>query len=576
MKPFIGCLVPKKSQAEKLNLQTYTIFKEAANKKAAAIIIPGEFFQKFADIAEHYFDVKIIEDAPGMDRPPINVWSTDYRWVKETNIIEYVSHEPEEPKNPEFVDISKSSKGIRAALLVLYGPLENVTPEQHSMATDLTIDTESSPARELYEAITKVPRVLALLPDRQAELMAAARAGVNETAQWPAYAVFFEEWLDTPSEKREATLEAPYQRPEKHSLHNLNRESCIARTYPDVDPADVTPLMEKSCKVVIDSQGVIQTRVYKTLAYISDILEYNAASTFGVSRAIDWESSANVIQLRSEAREWLEANGRYENGEKSTGYADWKHKNEQDKSANDNAIEEGTQSVVNVPGIENTTDGEPEQNITGAGQPAQEVKGRSTFTLEEILAGPDMPPDERPDMFDRDIEIAHALNDLLSGRTGIMDRHESEQLLCTVGHRISEVVPLLLKDIESVEFCLSPGFNDDEIHDVGTTLLDRWSDSDAVRQQVALDAIVEYRTPLTEAEQKTKSVNHIINNVNQTAEIVNPQAASSALTYHQQLTLAAFQGLCTNPACFGILDDIPGMAVTLADGILNMQGKCNA
>ncbi|AYN29966.1 hypothetical protein D8682_25110 [Buttiauxella sp. 3AFRM03] len=611
MKPFIGCFVPKKGQAEKLNLPTYTIFKEAANKKAATIIIPGEFFQKFADIAEHYFDVKIIEDAPGMDRPPINEWSTDYRWVKETNIIEYVSQESEEPKNPELVDISKASKGIRAALLALYGPLEAVTPEQHSMATDLTIDTEPSPARELHEAISRESRVLALLPERQIELLEAVRANVKENAQWPAYATFIAKWLDTPPEKRSAPvssggsvslIDSARQKAANEKLRTPSGAIAGGQNQTDrgvgfVMTHDILALeialglvgrsmdfdiYNPSSGVVNRAREIINTKEkpfpqwFESWRSIPGGLDYSRAITiYSVKCAPDDLEIRPGALIGYLTQLLTETNHEHPTPEIIAAACGIKP--ESIHKDNGNAIEEGTQSAVNVPSIENTTDGEPEQNTAGDGQPAQEVNaGRSTFTLEEILAGPDTPPDERPDMFDRDIEIAHALNDLLFGRTGIMNWHESEQLLCTVGHRISEVVPLLLKDIESAEFCLSPGFNDDEIHDVGTTILDRWSESEAVRQQVALDAIMEYRTPLTEAEQKAISVNHKTESVNQVAEIVNPQVASLALTYHQQLTLAALQGLCTNPACFGILDDIPGMADTLADGILNIQEKCDA
>ncbi len=103
--------------------------------------------------------------------------------------------------------------------------------------------------------------------------------------------------------------------------------------------------------------------------------------------------------------------------------------------------------------------------------------------------------DNRLPMDSREIEIAHALNDLLSGRTDIMGKEEAEGVVACTSHIIADVLPLLIIDIATTEFCLSPNFIDEEIHDVATTILDGWSDDAAVRQKIALDAIVEYRRP---------------------------------------------------------------------------------
>lgn len=44
------------------------------------------------------------------------------------------------------------------------------------------------------------------------------------------------------------------------------------------------------------------------------------------------------------------------------------------------------------------------------------------------------------------------------------------------------------------------------------------------------------------------------------------------LTYRQQLTIAALQGMCANPAYRGDFDDLPVMATMLADGVINQEG----
>ncbi len=76
-----------------------------------------------------------------------------------------------------------------------------------------------------------------------------------------------------------------------------------------------------------------------------------------------------------------------------------------------------------------------------------------------------------------------------------MGKEEAEGVVACTGHIITDILPLLIIDIATTEFCLSPNFSDEEVHDVATTILDSWSDDAAVRQKIALDAIVEYRRP---------------------------------------------------------------------------------
>ncbi|OAT17839.1 exodeoxyribonuclease VIII, partial [Buttiauxella gaviniae ATCC 51604] len=192
MKPFTGCFIPKKGPAEKLNLLTLCILKNAPNKKAAGAIITGEFFQKYADIAEHYFDVKIIEAIVGNDRPAMDEWSTDFIWNKDSGCIELLSTvkdeetlHPDNSVTPEYVEASKLPTSFRAALLALFGRTDNITKIEYGLAIDLTNDDMPSFARELGEAITRTPRVLALFPERQKELLDAVHARLKETAQWP-------------------------------------------------------------------------------------------------------------------------------------------------------------------------------------------------------------------------------------------------------------------------------------------------------------------------------------------------------------------------------------------------------
>lgn len=51
----------------------------------------------------------------------------------------------------------------------------------------------------------------------------------------------------------------------------------------------------------------------------------------------------------------------------------------------------------------------------------------------------------------------------------------------------------------------------------------------------------------------------------------NPEPIT--LTYRQQLTLAALQGMCANPAYRGDFDELPHMAAALAAGVISAEAE---
>ncbi|EPB3845641.1 RecE family exodeoxyribonuclease [Escherichia coli] len=164
---------------------------------------------------------------------------------------------------------------------------------------------------------------------------------------------FFRKWFDTPhidrgllvkewstgnriskvvspetKEKKEELPRVPaerYKRAVAQTVYNLNLESCIARMYPDAEPGSVTIEQLKAAKNLIDSRDDVQAKVIKVISHINDILDYDALSIFGVTRAIDWTDCLNIgpVILRDQARKWLAENGIYSNGKKSNGYSEW-------------------------------------------------------------------------------------------------------------------------------------------------------------------------------------------------------------------------------------------------------------
>lgn len=152
-----------------------------------------------------------------------------------------------------------------------------------------------------------------------------------------------------------------------------------------------------------------------------------------------------------------------------------------------------------------------------------------------------------------------------------MGKEQAEGVVACTGQRVSDVIPLLLADITTTEFCLSPEFSDEEIHDVATTMLDSWSDDISVRQKIALDAIVEYRRPEPPKQVVLDPTSVMAKPKAEPMAAPETNVQQSSVTYLQQLTIAALQGLCSNPAYCNQYEELPAMAAGLALSVINQQ-----
>ncbi|MBY6353770.1 MULTISPECIES: exodeoxyribonuclease VIII [Enterobacter cloacae complex] len=229
-----------------------------------------------------------------------------------------------------------------------------------------------------------------------------------------------------------------------------------------------------------------------------------------------------------------------------------------------------------VEGISNATD---PKWVDGSAQPKVHNLGGGVFSVDALLNTAPSNEGEKqevpPALSDREIEIAHALNELMSGRTNIVDQDDIEKLITATGNNIEHIFPLLIADITTTEFCLSPDFSDEEVQDVATTILEKWSDDIGVRQKIALDAIVEYRSPAPPKSVVLDPPAVTANPIAAPDPAPETNAPLSSVTYLQQLTIAALQGLCSNPAFCNQYEELPAMAAGLARSVINHQeGSC--
>lgn len=159
-----------------------------------------------------------------------------------------------------------------------------------------------------------------------------------------------------------------YKRAVTQNIANLAIEIAIAQLYPDAEPGKISRPQLIGAKDLVDRKEDVHVKALKILSKTTDILDYDANSIFGVTRAIKWNGEESTSELRAMVRNWLAANGIYENGERSKGYPEW----EEDPRA-------GRQSNV----VEQS-----HEDLTETKQPEIAKVSAGMYSIEGLMASP--------------------------------------------------------------------------------------------------------------------------------------------------------------------------------------------
>ncbi|HAV2175931.1 exodeoxyribonuclease VIII [Enterobacter cloacae] len=627
LKVFGGAYFPKdKALKKQPDLKPLATAVNAATKAIAEAVIFGKLAAEHPEHIDDYFKVKIWEHREELPCPDFDVFSSEFFdsvAVWNVNAGEpAAAPQPEADAKEEWDDnkiqeeikiVAQLDLASRAACLALFGPVPGITSAQYGQIVDLKNDDEPSFARELTEALAKERRALELAPERQEQLLSWLRENTKESAQWPDIKKQIAKWIDTPVDKRPlSTTTTEENRTDTgstlgggnktdrspdlvHNLSTLRIEVAIAilSMYDEIDIYWIPNKYMIPAKAMAEAaQDPRFTAWWAQLRGTPGILDYSRASIIALIKSAPEDIWLNPIKLREYInRELVESDHAHPDQKTIDTACRPKPRTTAEKKESDetkSTVPGETLPPAVCPGKAAQLDKElndafaqspAPENQTGD-QPRVENLGGGVFSVDALInttASNEVEKQEVPPApGEREISILHALNDLISGRTDIMGKEEAEGVMACTGQLVSDVIPLLMEDITATEFCLSPDFTDEEIHDVATTMLDSWADDISVRQKIALDAIVEYRRP-----EPPKSV--VLDPPSVTAKPkAEPEPAPeinaplSSVTYLQQLTIAALQGLCSNPAYCNQYEELPAMAAGLARSVINHQEGSSA
>ncbi|WP_303756994.1 exodeoxyribonuclease VIII [Enterobacter kobei] len=622
LKVFGGAYFPKDKALKKHpNLKPLATAVNAATKAIAEAVIFGRLAAEHPEHIDDYFKVKIWEHREELPCPELDVFSPEFfdtKAIWNVNAGEpAAAPQPESEEKTEWDDnkareelktVARLDQLSRAACLALFGPVSEITAAQYGQIVDLVNDDATCFTRELAEALAKETRALALSPERQEQLLAWVRENTKDSAQWPDIKKQISKWIDTPVDKRPqaapvneenrtdsgATLGGGNKTDRSpdlvHNLSTLKIEVAVAilSTFDEIDIYSIPNKFFIPGKAMAEAeQDTRFTAWWKKLRSTPGILDYSRAAIIALIKSAPDDLWMDPVALREYINRELVESDHAHPDQKTIDLACRPKARSNSEKKEDDETKPSLYGETELPAVCPAKAAQLDKELNEAfaqnpapegqasDQPRVENLGGGVFSVDALVNNP--PSNEvektenRPAMSEREIEIAYALNDLMSGRTRELSLEEAEGDVLLTGHPVAHLIDLMITDIADTEFCLSPDLENDEIQMVAACILDKWSDDQSERQKIALDAIVEYRRP-----ELPKPV--VLDPPSVTAKPkAEPMAApetndqKSSVTYLQQLTIAALQGLCSNPAYCNQYDDLPAMAAGLAGSVINQQ-----
>ncbi len=598
LKTFCGALFPKDKALKNGHLDKLAIAVKSKNKTIAEAIITGKLAEFLPANTEDYFKAKVWEDRVGLPRPSVGEFTTDFFETIATWNAE--KGEPEPLEVPHVEDGDNGNEDLpgevvhvvkmldthsRAASLALFGPVPELTAVQYSLLIDLKNDDEQSFAGEITEAISRETKILALEPEQQIDLLAHIRETCKETAQWTDIVRVARKWLEAPADKRPQS-EKPLKtssgatlgggetdRPFPHNLLTLEYEISLGLHARErefniyIVPLEIE-LMANSIMNRLENEEFLAWR--EKLVNTPGILDFSRAIIIAMVKTADPELWKDTGALRNFINRSLNETNHASPDQLVVDIACGNSSSPLPQNRTDSDVKTGQVSKNKVaPPAEH----QPE-NAAAQPVPADLSKSDGSTTDTEPVA-----PEKgwvQDALGEREQAIKSAVEFALGGNTNIFNAEEAAELVSGTGHDTESLSLWIMIDIAALEDSRNPQlFSDEDIHHLALDALEEWSDNPETRfdyltksvelweQNDELPSAVILDEPEIKAKTRTKP--------EVTAADTATVTPATALTYRQQLTIAALQGLCANPACFGAYDDLPGMAMQLAASIIHQQ-----
>ncbi|MBC0393796.1 3'-5' exoribonuclease, partial [Escherichia coli] len=293
----------------------------------------------------------VCEDKPGMPRPAINSWDTEYmlenRWDEES--ASFVPIEPE--SDPMNVNFDKLSLEVQNAVLVKFGTCENITVDMVISAQELLQEDMATFDGHIVEALMKMPEVNVMYSELKLFAIGWVKHKCKPGAKWPEIQTELRTWKKRREAERKETgkytsvvdlararvnrqhtensagkinpATAAIRREYKQTWKTLDEELAYALWPGDINAGNIDGSIHRWAKnEVIDKDREDWKRISASMRKQPDAVRYDRQTIFGLVRERPIDIHKDPVALNKYITEYLATKGVFEDEETDQNTAD--------------------------------------------------------------------------------------------------------------------------------------------------------------------------------------------------------------------------------------------------------------
>ncbi|HAV7522844.1 TPA: exonuclease, partial [Escherichia coli] len=340
-KVFICAAVPDEQAIKEEGAVAVATAIEAGDERRARAKFTWQFLEQYPAAQDCAYKFLVCEDKPGMSRPAIDAWDTEYMqencWDEES--ASFVPVEPE--SDPMNVNFDKLSLEVQNAVLVKFGTCENITVDMVISAQELLQEDMATFDGHIVEALMKMPEVNVMYSELKLLAIGWVKHKCKPGAKWPEIQTELRTWKKRREAERKETgkytsvvdlararvnrqntenstgkihpVTAAIRREYKQTWKTLDEELAYAFWPGDIDAGNIDGSIHRWAKnEVIDKDREDWKRISASMRKQPDAVRYDRQTIFGLVRERPIDIHKDPVALNKYITEYLTTKGVFE------------------------------------------------------------------------------------------------------------------------------------------------------------------------------------------------------------------------------------------------------------------------
>ncbi|EEV6587904.1 exonuclease, partial [Escherichia coli] len=343
-KVFICAAIPDEQAIKEEGAVAVATAIEAGDERRARAKFTWQFLEQYPAAQDCAYKFLVCEDKPGMPRPAIDSWDTEYmqenRWDEEC--ASFVPVEPE--SDPMNVNFDKLSPEVQNAVLVKFGTCENITVDMAIDAQELLQEDVATFDGHIVEALMKTPEINAMYPERKLFAIGWVKHKCKPGTKWTEIQAELRNWKKRQDAERKETgkytsvvdlararvnrqstensaekinsVTAAIRREYKQTWKTLDEELAYALWPGDINTGNIDGSIHRWAKnEVIDKDREDWKRISASMRKQPDAVRYDRQTIFGLVRERPIDIHKDPVALNKYITEYLATKGVFEDEE---------------------------------------------------------------------------------------------------------------------------------------------------------------------------------------------------------------------------------------------------------------------